>query len=141
MTSPIAPNNAPNIFSCTFTGKVGMSLGETLLDGIGIIPGANDVVHGVQLTATVVSTGIAVFGDVYGAGFTATGAGLKLAEKSLSSPETVSILETGAKNAAEDGGEMIPVAGNIISAGAALNDVFGGEAVIASYKNCLAGTN
>ena len=118
-----------------------MSLGETLLDGIGIIPGANDVVHGVQLGATVVSTGIAVFGDVYGAGFTATGAGLTLADKSLSSPETISILETGGKAVAKDGFEMIPVAGNIISAGAALNDVFGGEGVIASYKNCLAGTN
>jgi hypothetical protein len=91
----VAPNNTPNIFSCTFTGKVGISMGEALLDGIGVFPGGNDVIHGVQLTATVVSTGIAVFGDVYGAGFTATGDGLTLAEKSLSSPETISILETG----------------------------------------------
>ncbi len=133
---PIAPNNTPTIFSCTFTGKVGISLGETLLDGIGIIPGANDVVHGVQLTATVVSTGIAVFGDVYGAGFTANGAGLTLADKFLSNPETISSLETGGGAAAEDGFDMIPAAGNIVSGIATIHDLFG---VAAAYKTCLAG--
>jgi RHS repeat-associated protein len=135
-SSSSAQNNTPTIFSCTFTGKVGMSLGETLLDGIGIIPGANDVVHGVQLGATVVSTGIAVFGDAYGAGFTATGTGLTLAEKSLSSPETISILETGGKAVAKDGFEMIPVAGNIVSGIATIHDLFG---VAAAYRTCLAG--
>jgi hypothetical protein len=50
MNSVDAPNNTPTIFSCTFTDKVGMSLGETLLDGIGIIPGANDLAFRMRIS-------------------------------------------------------------------------------------------
>jgi hypothetical protein len=36
---------------------------------------------------------------------------------------------------------MIPVVGNIVSAGATLHDIFGGEGLIANYKGCMAGTH
>jgi hypothetical protein len=36
---------------------------------------------------------------------------------------------------------MIPVVGNVVSAGATLHDIFGGEGLIANYKGCMAGTH
>ena len=117
----------PGFFSCTFTGKVGMSYLSFALDAVGVIPGGNDVVHGVQFGAEVASAGISLFGDLSGAGLSAAGMGLELAKKGGLSMEV-------------HGVELIPVAGNVISAGAALNDIFGSDGVIASYKRCFAGT-
>lgn len=126
-----APNNGPSkpgFFSCTFTGKVGMSYLSTGLDAVGIIPGAGNVLHGIQFGAGVVSTGLAVFGDFTGAGLSATGQGLALAEKS-------------ATNIAVHGVELVPIAGNIVSAISTGVDIFGKEGLIANYKSCMAGTN
>jgi hypothetical protein len=50
----LAPNNAPQnpgFWSCTLTGKVGMSIGTTTLDAVGIIPGGGNVLHGIQFGA------------------------------------------------------------------------------------------
>ena len=127
----LAPNNAankPTFLSCTFTGKVGLSYLTFGLDAVGTIPVGNDVVHGVQFGAGIAAAGISLFGGATGAGLSAGGLGLAFADKS-----GVSI--------AVHGVELIPVAGNIISAGAALNDIFGGDGIIASYESCFAGTN
>ena len=126
-----APNSGPSkpgFFSCTFTGKVGLSYLSFGLDAVGVIPGGNDVVHGVQFGAGVAAAGISIFGGPTGAGLSAAGMGLALADK-------------GGASIAVHGVELIPVAGNTISAGAALNDIFGGDGIIASYKSCFAGTN
>ncbi|MGH9520555.1 MAG: RHS repeat-associated core domain-containing protein, partial [Terriglobales bacterium] len=126
-----APNNRPSrpgFFSCTFSGKVSLVWGETALDAVGIIPGGNDVVHGIQLGAGVIGAGVSVFGDATGAGMSAGGLGLTFADKAGASVTV-------------HGTELIPIAGNIISAGAALHDVFGGEGMIAAYRSCMSGTN
>ncbi len=127
----VAPNNTPNkptFLSCTFTGKVGLSYLTFGLDAVGTIPVGNDVVHGVQFGAGIAAAGISLFGGATGAGLSAGGLGLAFADKSGAS-------------IAVHGVELIPVAGNIISAGAALNDIFGSDGIIASYKSCFAGTN
>jgi hypothetical protein len=114
--------------SCTFTGKVGMSLGTTTLDAVGIIPGAGNVLHGVQFGAGLAAAGFSLFGSFTDAGLSATGVGLSLAE-------------TSATNIAVHGTELIPIVGNVVSAGATLHDIFGKEGLIANYKGCLAGTH
>lgn len=127
----VAPNNGPSkpgFWSCTFTGKVGLSWGETALDAVGIIPAAGNVVHGIQFGAGLVSTGLAVFGDATGAGLAATGQGLAFAEKT-------------ATNIAVHGVEIVPIAGNVVSAVSTGIDIFGKEGLIANYKSCMAGTN
>ncbi len=125
------PNDGPTkpgFLSCTFTGKVGMSLGTTTLDAVGIIPGAGNVLHGVQFGAGLAAAGFSVFGSLPDAGLSATGVGLSLAE-------------TSATNIAVHGTELIPIVGNVVSAGATLHDIFGSEGLIANYKGCIAGTH
>jgi RHS repeat-associated protein len=124
--NPSAPNNGRSFLSCTFTAKTGLALGTTLLDAVGTIPVGGNIVHGIQLGATVISTGLAVFGSFTGAGLSATGAGLTLADK------------TGVSIAVH-GTELIPIAGNIVSAIATGVDIFGEDGVIATYKGCMAG--
>lgn len=127
----VAPNNGPQkpgFISCTFTGKVGMSLGTTTLDAVGIIPGAGNVLHGVQFGAGLSAAGFSLFGSLTDAGLSATGVGLSLAE-------------TSATNIAVHGTELIPIVGNVVSAGATLHDIFGSEGLIANYKGCIAGTH
>ena len=116
----------PGFFSCTFTGRVGMSYLSFALDAVGVFPGGNDVVHGVQFGADVASAGISLYGDLAGAGLSAAGMGLELAKK-------------GGLTMEVHGVELIPVTGNVISAGAALRDIFGSDGIIASYKRCFAG--
>ena len=68
--SVVAPNNGPSkpgFFSCTFTGKVGVTWASTTLDAVGIIPGGGNVLHGIQLGAGIVGAGISVFGNATGA--------------------------------------------------------------------------
>jgi hypothetical protein len=113
---------------CTVTGKVGATWGETVLDAVGIIPGGNDIVHGVQFASGIAAVGVSLFGDVTGAGLSATGVGLQIADK------------TGAEIAVH-GVEMIPVAGNLISLGATAHDIIGSNGMIAAYKACMSGTN
>ena len=127
----VAPNNTPSkpgFWSCTFTGKVGLTWGETTLDAVGIIPGGGNVLHGIQMGAGIIGAGISVFGDGSGAGLSAGGLGLAFADKAGAS-------------IAVHGTELIPIAGNIVSAGAALHDVFGSDGMIAAYKSCMSGTN
>jgi hypothetical protein len=127
----LAPNNGsqtPSFLSCTFTGKVGMSLGATTLDAVGIIPGAGNILHGVQFGAGLAAAGISLFGSLSDGALSATGVGLSLAE-------------TSATNIAVHGTELIPIVGNVVSAGATLHDIFGSEGLIANYKGCLAGTH
>lgn len=129
--APTAPNNGtqkPGFWSCTFTGKVGMSLASTTLDAVGIIPGGGNVLHGIQFGAGLIGAGLSVFGSPVDAGLSATGVGLAFADKAGAS-------------IALHGTEMIPVVGNIVSAGATLHDVFGDEGLIANYKGCMAGTH
>jgi hypothetical protein len=126
----VAPSNGtqkPGFWSCTFTGKVGMSIGTTTLDAVGVIPFGGNVLHGIQFGAAIISAGISIYGSLGDAGLSATGVGLALADK-------------GGASIAIHGTEMIPVVGNIVSAGATLHDVFGGEGLIANYKGCMAGT-
>jgi len=111
---------------CTFTRKVGATWGETVLDAVGIIPGGNDIVHGAQIVAAVGAAGISLFGDVTGAGLSAAGAGLEIAK------DTRTLI-------AVHGAELVPIVGNVVSAGAAIHDVIGGEGMIAAYKSCMSG--
>jgi RHS repeat-associated protein len=117
----------PGFFSCTFTGKVGMSYLSLALDAVGIFPAANDIVHGVQFGAEVASAGISLYGDLAGAGLSAAGMGLEVAKQ-------------GGLTMEVHGFELIPIAGNVISGGAVLNDIFGSNGIIASYMSCFAGT-
>lgn len=95
---------------------------------MGIIPGAGNILHGIQFGAGLVGAGISLFGNVTDGTLSATGVGLSLAE-------------TSATNIAVHGTELIPIVGNIVSAGATLHDIFGSEGLIANYKGCLAGTH
>jgi hypothetical protein len=127
----LAPNNGPQkpgFISCTFTGKVGMTWASTTLDAVGIIPGGGNVLHGIQLGAGIVGAGISVFGNATGAGLSAGGLGLAFADKAGAS-------------IAVHGTELIPIVGNVVSAGAALNDIFSSDGMIAAYKSCMSGTN
>jgi hypothetical protein len=49
--------------------------------------------------------------------------------------------DKGGASIAVHGVELIPVASNIISAGAALNDGFSSDGIVASYSSRFAGTN
>ena len=111
------------IGSCTFTGKVGASLGETALDAVGTIPVANDVVHGAQIVSAIGAAGISLFGDVTGAGLSAAGAGLEIAK------------DTGTVIAVH-GAELVPIVGNVISGIATMHDVYG---VTKAYGACMSG--
>ncbi|MFZ0462550.1 MAG: RHS repeat-associated core domain-containing protein [Candidatus Acidiferrales bacterium] len=122
-------NNKPGFWSCTFSAGTGTALGTTALDAIGIIPGGGNVLHGVQLAAGVgalgLSLGRASFSEAAVGGATT---GLAFAD---AAGETANI--------AVHGVEIVPVLGNIVSAGATVNDIFGKEGVISSYKACLSG--
>ena len=68
----------------------------------------------------------AMAGDATGAGLSAAGAGLALADR------------TGASTVVH-GTEMIPVVGNIISLVATYHDIKGSDGMIARYQSCMAG--
>ena len=114
--------------SCTLTGKVGATYAATALDAVGVIPGGGNLLHGIQLGAGIVGAGFAVAGDATSAGLSAGGVGLALADR------------TGASTVVH-GFEIIPIIGNVISIGATIHDVTGGEGMVASYKGCMAGTH
>lgn len=116
------------MYGSSFTGKVGLYYGAFGLDAVGMIPIGNDVVHRIQFGAGIAAAGISLFGGPLGAGLSAGGLGLGLAEKSGTS-------------IAVHGFEMVPIAGNFVSAGAALNDIFGSDGIIEAYKSCLTGAN
>jgi RHS repeat-associated protein len=127
-----APNNGPQkpgFWSCTFTGNVGASWGETALDAVGIIPFGGNGVKSVQLASGIVAGSISAYKhSMTGAGLSAGGLVLTAAE------------DSGAKLAL-NGVEMIPVAGNVVSAVATGVDIFGSDGLIAAYKGCMAGTH
>lgn len=87
------------------------------------------MLHGVQLAAGVgalgLSLGRASFNDVAVGGATT---GLAFAD---AAGETTNI--------AIHGVEVVPVLGNFVSAVATVNDIFGKEGVISSYKACFSG--
>jgi hypothetical protein len=85
------------------------------------------VLHGIQLAAGAGALALSTwsFKDVAGTG---ASTGLALAD---AAHETTNI--------AIHGVEIVPVLGNLVSAGATANDIFGKEGVISSYKACLAG--
>jgi len=72
-----APNNGPqkpSFWSCTFTGNVGASWGETALDAVGIIPFGGNGVKGVQLASGIVAGSISAYKhSMTGAGLSAGG--------------------------------------------------------------------
>jgi hypothetical protein len=114
--------------SCTFTGKVGLTLASTALDGIGIIPAAGNTAKAVQFGAGLVSLALSVGGSLTDAAMSGAGTGLALAD-----------IAGEAENIALHGVEIVPVLGNILSAASTVHDIFGKEGVIAAYKNCMAG--
>lgn len=116
--------------SCTFSGKVGITLASTALDGIGIIPAAGNVAKAVQFGAGVVSLALTLRGSLADAAVSGASTGLALAD-----------ILGEAGNIALHGVEIVPVLGNVLSAGSTVHDIFGKEGVIAAYKNCMAGTN
>jgi hypothetical protein len=122
-------NNKPSFWSCTFSAGTGAALGTTALDAIGIIPGGGNVLHGVQLATGVGALALSIrrasFNEVAAGG---ASTGLAFAD---AAGETANI--------AIHGVEIVPVLGNIVSAGATVNDIFGKEGVISSYKACLSG--
>jgi len=128
----IAPSNGtqtPGFWSCTFTGNVGASWGETALDAVGIIPFGGNAIKGVQLASGIVAGSISAYKQ------SMTGAGLSLGGIVLLAAE-----DSGAK-VVLNGVEMVPLAGNAVSAIATGVDIFGKDGLIAAYKSCMAGTN
>jgi hypothetical protein len=119
------PTLPPSCFSQAATSK---AAGTTTLDAVGIIPGAGNILHGIQFGAAVVAAGVSTFGSARDASLSATGAGLAIAEKTQVNIEI-------------HGFEAIPILGNFISAVATGFDIFGEGGVVDSYNGCLAGTN
>ena len=67
------PALPPSCFSQAATSK---AAGTTALDAVGVIPGAGNILHGVQFVAAIVAAGISTFGSARDASLSATGAGL-----------------------------------------------------------------
>jgi hypothetical protein len=128
-SNPQATNNTPTALSClgnTVFSKVGA---QTLLDGLGVIPGEGNALAAVQLTAGIVSGGIAASNQ------DATGAGLSLG----------GLIPTAASNSGVrlvvKGFSVIPLLGNAVSLVATANDVFGENGAVSTFKNCINGTH
>jgi len=104
-------------------------LASTALDAVGIIPGGGNVLHGIQFGAGLLGAGIAAYNSsIPDTGLSAVGIGLTVADKS-------------GESLVLHGTELIPIIGNIVSAGATAHDIFGNEGLIANYNSCLAGTH
>jgi RHS repeat-associated protein len=114
--------------SCLSQAATSKAAGTTALDAVGAIPGAGNILHGIQFGAAVVAAGVSTFGSARDASLSATGAGLAIADKT-----GVSITVRGA--------EVIPILGNFISGVATGYDIFGEGGVVDSYTSCLAGTH
>jgi RHS repeat-associated protein len=125
---PPSGTHKPGFWRCTFTKGVGMALGSTAADAIGIFPAAGNVFKGVQFGASIIGAAFSLFGDNKAAGLGATGVLLATAD------------QAGIKLAVR-GVEMVPVAGNIVSAGATVHDIIGKDGLINSYKNCMSGAH
>jgi hypothetical protein len=119
------PALPPSCFSQAATSK---AAGTTALDAVGVIPGAGNILHGVQFVAAIVAAGISTFGSARDASLSATGAGLAIADKTEASIGV-------------HGVEIIPVLGNAVSAVAAGFDIFGEGGLVDSYNGCVAGTH
>jgi hypothetical protein len=50
------------------------------------------------------------------------------------------LADKGGASIAAHAVELVPLAADVVSAGAALNDIFGRDRIIASYTRCFAGT-
>ncbi len=127
-SSAATPKTTPakrSFLSCTLTVKVAITFGPFGLDAVGAIPGGGNLLHGIQFGAGIIGAGFAVAGDASGAGLSATGVGLALADR------------TGASTVVH-GTEMIPIVGNLISIGATYHDIKGSDGMIARYQSCMA---
>ena len=121
---------SPTILHCLVSGNELKADAATALDVIGAIPLAGNIAHGIQLAAGIVSAGMSISGSFTNAAVAGGSLGLSIADA-----------EKLTTNIAVHGTEIVPVLGNIVSGASAVNDFFGKEGVISSFKACRNGTN
>jgi hypothetical protein len=107
--------------------------GAAFLDSLGLIPGENTVIKGVQWGAGILSAALTAFStdsSPIDGGISGVGLGLSVADSSHY-----------AQNIALKGTEMVPVIGNGLSALSLYRDFYSADGMGAYYGACMEGKN
>jgi len=133
------PNNGPNYSRaqvCAASALLHKGL-PTSLDALGIFPVEGNVLKGFQALVTGTSVALAMFGNSSPMDFLFSGGGA-----GISVVDTAKVIaQNPADEVIKEGAEAVPIAGNILSGIATLNDIWGKDGLVNDYNDCMAGKN